>query len=74
MEPVAERLSRHKPAGKFIDDDYLTVLHDVVHVKFEKGMRLKSLKYMVDQVDICRIVQVTGPRSFSTLTFPSSVE
>src|SRR5271157_728582 len=54
VEAVAEASSRHKPAGKFIDDDYLPILHDVINVSCEELMSLQGLVDMVEKVDILR--------------------
>jgi len=47
MQSVAVTPAHHKAAGEFINYKHLTVLHNVVLIPREKGMRLEGLNYMV---------------------------
>ncbi len=58
MKPFAETPSRHEPAGELVDDDDLPVLHDVVHVALKEVMGLERLVYMVEEIDVFRVVEV----------------
>ena len=47
VQSVAISSAHHKAAGEFINYKHLTVLHNVVLIPREKGMRLEGLNYMV---------------------------
>ncbi len=58
MKPFAESPPGHQPAGKLVDNNDLPVLHDVVHVALEEVVGLQCLIYMVEEVDVFRIVEI----------------
>ncbi len=47
MQSVAVSPAHHETAGEFVNYKHLTVLHNVVLVPCEQGMRLEGLNYMV---------------------------
>ena len=49
MQAVAEPASGHEAARELVDDDDLIVLHDVVDVAAEYGVRLEGLQHMMLQ-------------------------
>ena len=58
MQPVAPSPPRHQASGEFIDDNHLAVLHHVVDVALEQGMRAQALVAVMQQQDIARVVQI----------------
>ena len=58
MQAVTVASSRHDTPGKFIYNDYLAILHNVVNVLLEKGMGLERLLNMVQYLGIHRIIEI----------------
>ena len=55
VEPVRPAPPVHLSAGVFVDDQYITVLHHVLHVLLVQGIRLHEL---VDDVDLLGLLRV----------------
>ena len=60
--PSDQRRPGHQPAGEFVDDDHLAVLHHVVLVAVEQVVRAQRGVEMVHQVDVGRLVQARALR------------
>ena len=64
MQSLAVAASGHQPAGKFINDDDFAVFHDIVDIPLKQRVRLKGLVYMMEQLNIFRIVEVIDLEQF----------
>ena len=58
MQTVAEAAAVHETTGKFVDNQDLTVLHDVVHIPFHQVVGTKCLIHIVVQLHVVRIREV----------------
>ena len=58
METVAVTPSRHDPAGKFIHDDDLSLLDEVVDIALEEGMGAEGLVDMVEEIDVLGFIEI----------------
>ena len=64
MQAVAEPASGHEAARELVDDDDLIVLHDVVDVAAEYGVRLEGLQHMMLRGDVGGVVEVLDAELF----------
>ena len=58
MQSVAIASSEHHTTGKFIDDDYLTVSYDVIHVPLHHVTRFQCLQHVMVDFHVFRIGKV----------------
>mgnify|MGYP003693906825 CR=1 FL=1 len=65
VQPVGPAAARHQPAGEFVDDDHLAVLHDVVLVAMEQRVRAQRRVQVMHQRDVVRVVQAACRRASS---------
>ena len=57
VQAVGPAPARHGPAGKFIDDDHLVVLDDIIDVVMEQGVRPQRRVQVMQDGDVHRVVQ-----------------
>ena len=57
MQTVGPAATGHGAAGEFVDNDHLSVLHDVIHIALVDGMGTQGRVQMMNQRDIRRIVE-----------------
>ena len=58
MQTVAETAAVHETTGKFVDNQDLAVLHDVVHIPLHQVVGTKRLIHIVVQLHVVRIREV----------------
>ena len=58
METIAVTPSRHDPAGKFIHDDDLSLLDEVVDIPFEEGVGAKGLVNMMEEINVLGFIEI----------------
>ena len=58
VETVRPAATGHEPTCELVDDDYLAVLHHVVHILLEEGVGLQGLADVVKHVHLGRVVEV----------------
>ena len=69
MQAVAPAAARHDAAGELVDDDHLSVLHQVILVAMEQHVGLERLLHVVIEFHVARArTDCRMPSSFSTLS------
>src|SRR5208283_4191022 len=58
VQPVTPPPARHNPSGKLVDYDNLTVFDHIFNVSLVKVVRPEALKYVMDQFNIGRLIEV----------------
>ena len=60
VQPVRPAATIHHATGKFVDDDDLVVLHDIIGIALEHVHRAQRLVEMVDHLRVLDIVEIVG--------------
>src|SRR5262245_42882053 len=60
VQAIGPTPPRHQSAGKFVNDNHLPVLDNVVDITLEDRMRFKSLLHMMQCVDLSWIVEIVN--------------
>jgi len=64
MQSVAVTSARHHPSGKLIDNNHLTVFHQIIHVALKQRVGAERLIDMVNDFNVARFVQVLDVQQF----------
>ena len=60
VEAIRPAATVHHAPGKFVDDDDLVVLHDIVGVALEHDVRFERLVQMMDDLRVFHVVEIVG--------------
>ena len=63
VQAVGPAAPGHQTAGELVDDDDFAVLHDVLLVAKEQGMRAKRCIQVMHQADVVRVVEARAGRN-----------